>query len=54
MLPSITPLPDFKEFSELVSLVRTVAVVPLMPRPLVEVILPVFTIVLLPSLRFSA
>ena len=54
VLPSITPLPDFKEFSELVSLVRTVAVVPLMPRPLAEVSVPVFTIVLLPAPRFSA
>ena len=55
VLPSILPLlPGFEGFSELVSLVRTVAVVPLMPRPLAEVMLPVFKIVLLPAPRFSA
>ena len=55
MLPSILPLAlSFKGFSELISLVRTVAVVPLMPRPLAEVMVPVFKIVLLPAPRFSA
>ena len=65
VLPSITPLPDFKGSTELLSVVRTgnvgigspstvVPVALLIPRPLVEVILPVFTIALLPSLRFSA
>ena len=65
VLPSITPLPDFKGSTELLSVVRTgnvgigspsivVPVALLMPRPLAEVILPVFRIVLLPLLRFSA